>query len=409
MTKTRRRGLTAVLAFALVLGAAVIAGCGDDESGGGGDSEGSDSGPVKIGFAIGQSGLLEPYDTVAKVGADFAIEDINADGGADGRDLEAVEADTKSEPAAAANAAIQLLDDGADVLVVGCDFDLGGGASAIEANNRGVLAVSTCGASTKFGPSGAGDLVFTMASAAPSDGATMADYADQQGYEHPFLIEEQTVDFEKQAVFGFEERWKALGGELAGKATMQNDDQSFASQVSDIQSSSADAVFIATYMPGAAKLLREIRGAGIDVPILGTEDFDGDYWKEGVKDVSDLCFPTYGSIYGDDPEDNINALVDRFKEQEGSPPDLALGLVTGYSAVEAIAQAVEEAGGSSNGEDLATEMESWGDEDFLVGPTTFDEELHITLSREERVMCIDNGKTSFTETLRPEDVAVPES
>lgn len=32
------------------------------------------------------------------------------------------------------------------------------------------------------------------------------------------------------------------------------------------------------------KLLRQIRRAGIDVPILADEDIDGDYWKDALSD-----------------------------------------------------------------------------------------------------------------------------
>jgi len=41
------------------------------------------------------------------------------------------------------------------------------------------------------------------------------------------------------------------------------------------------------------KLLREIRRAGIDVPILAAEDIDGDYWKDARdEDLNDMYHTT---------------------------------------------------------------------------------------------------------------------
>ena len=50
-------------------------------------------------------------------------------GGIDGKPVKIVYADTKSDPAQGANAAIQVLEQGADMLVVSCDFDMGAPAA----------------------------------------------------------------------------------------------------------------------------------------------------------------------------------------------------------------------------------------------------------------------------------------
>ena len=59
-------------------------------------------------------------------------------------------------------------------------------------------------------------------------------------------------------------------------------------------------------MPGEASAVKQIRAAGLDMPLLGDEDLDGDYWKEAVPGLSDVYYSTYASIYGDDPDDQVN-------------------------------------------------------------------------------------------------------
>ena len=212
-----------------------------------------------------------------------------------------------------------------------------------------------------------------------------------------------------ESVGGFEGRFTALGGEVVASEQLKNDDQSFASQISAIESAQPDVIYASVYNPGAARLLRQIRRAGIDTPILWDEDIDGDYWKEALsdEDLNDIYFTTYASIYGDDPNDKLNALVDQYVQAEGADFLVAAGL-TGYSVVEAIAAAIEETGGSTDGAELAGVMQEWTDKEFVIGPTTYTEELHITPVREQRIMKIENGETTFLETFRPEEVALPE-
>ncbi len=46
-----------------------------------------------------------------------------------GRELELIELDGKTDPATVGNAARQLIEQGADVMIAPCDFDIGGPAS----------------------------------------------------------------------------------------------------------------------------------------------------------------------------------------------------------------------------------------------------------------------------------------
>ncbi len=79
---------------------------------------------ITVGFAIAKSGWLEAYDTPATTAARIRIDEINAAGGLLGRQINWIEADTKSDQAQSASAGLQLIDEGADMLIVNCDYDL---------------------------------------------------------------------------------------------------------------------------------------------------------------------------------------------------------------------------------------------------------------------------------------------
>lgn len=391
--------------MAVVVAAAGLAACG---SGSGDESSSSDEGPITLGFAIGETGFMEPYDVPARTVAEMAVEDINAAGGIDGRELEIISANTKSKPELAGNAATQVISDGADVVVTSCDFDQGSPA-AIVAQEAGKLAISTCAASTAFGPEGIGPLAFTMATAAPVEGAAMAEWGyNEKGWKTSATILDDTLEFTKQTTAGFISRWEELGGEVLKETTFKQGDPSIASQINEIKGldTPPDVLWLSSYMPSQASALKQIRAAGLDMPILGDEDLDGDYWKEAVPDISDVYYATYASIFGDDSDPAINKLLDRYEEQEGKLPDTALFL-TGYAMVQAIEKAVANSDGSTEGTDLQAALEEFDNEDLLL-PTTFTPEEHISFKRTLRIMEIQDGKTTLVKEFSPESVPLPE-
>ncbi len=400
-----QRALVAVLLALLVpLGLAACGSSGSkssSNSGSTGSSSSASKKPITLGFAIGQTGFMTAYDGPPKVAASMAMADINKAGGVSGRKLQLVSADTKSKAELAGDAATQVLSDGADIVVTSCDFDLGSPA-AIVAQNAGKLAFSTCAASAAFGPAGIGPLAYTMATAANAEGATMAEYGfNGKHYKSAYVIVDNTLEFTKQSTFGFANRWKQLGGTLAGQDTFKQEDQSIQAQITRFKglSTKPDFIYLASYMPGEAKAIKQIRNAGIKTPIFADEDVDGDYWKGAVPHLDNVTYTTYTSIYGDDPDAKVNELVQRYTAKAGKKPDTGLFL-TGYALVQAVAKAIDESGGSTDGKTLAPKLDTFKEEPFVL-PTTFTPALHITLDRTQRIMTIKDGKTTFVRTWKP--------
>ena len=61
---------------------------------------------------------------------DVAVADINAAGGVDGRKIEVIHVDAKSDLNLSATAALEVIEKGADVVVPMCDADFGAPAPA---------------------------------------------------------------------------------------------------------------------------------------------------------------------------------------------------------------------------------------------------------------------------------------
>src|SRR5438046_3222263 len=80
--------------------------------------------PIIIGFAIAKTGFLAPFDVPPSVAAQFAANKINKSGGILGRPVKLIFSDTRSDRAAGATAALDVINRGAAPLIVAsCDFD----------------------------------------------------------------------------------------------------------------------------------------------------------------------------------------------------------------------------------------------------------------------------------------------
>ena len=156
----------------------------------------ADEEPIIIGAAVALSGFVAPYDDGPQKAAQLAVKVINERGGVLGRPLDMIFADTKSDITHGTNAGLEVLDQGAQMVLVTCDYDFGGGAASV-ANARGIIAFSSCAADPKFGVQGIGPYAFTMSIGTPGQGALMAEWGyNEKGYRTAYMLVDPTVEFD---------------------------------------------------------------------------------------------------------------------------------------------------------------------------------------------------------------------
>lgn len=396
MVAGMRRPLAAALLVALALLAAAC-GSSDDAGSGTGTQSASGSGlpdgPIVIGSATARSGPFAPYDTGPATGLEVAVDDINRAGGVLGRRLEIVYADTESDPARGAAAALEVIDEGASVVVVSCDFDLGSPAAS-AAVAKGVLASSTCGASTRFNPDVLGPLVFTMSTGTPAEGEIMARWAAEvKGFRTAYVLEDPGFAYNKDLCEGFESAFPENGGEIVGSDTFKSTDTKISAQIGRISATKPDFVFLCALTPAGPTALKQLRAAGIDTPVLSGAAMDGSYWIRSVPNLSDFYFDTYGSIFGDDPRPEVNAFVEQEEAKTGSMPATSFDM-TGYALGQALARAIEQAR-SLDGEALSQALETFDGEELITGPTTFTATSHLNGVRPMAIIEVQDGRFRF--------------
>jgi branched-chain amino acid transport system substrate-binding protein len=338
------------LAIAPLLSLALLAGCGS-----GGDADSSAGGlpdEIVIGAAIAKSGYLVPYDAnIAAV--EQLVKETNARGGIDGSKIRVVSVDNRSEPQQQPIAVQEVIEDGADVLLFSCEVPISAAGAPI-AEEHDELNFTLCASEPGYGPPYTGRLSFSANRSLISEAATRATFLHQRGISHPFELTDTSILLGRIDQFGFEKTWEHLGGTLAGQADFKNEDLSIASQIAEIKRSGADAINISSYPPGGASAIKQIRAAGIDLPITAPSAFDGTFWLKGVPDTSNVYATLNGSAY--DPTDAETAKLFERLKRAGVDTDVSGNLLASYAAGQLILNAIRETG-TTDGEKLASALE----------------------------------------------------
>ena len=148
-----------------------------------------------------------------------------------------------------------------------------------------------------------------------------------------------------------------------------------------------DAVFLAGQVPGAGRVIANIRSAGIDVPILGSDAMGSpSFIAEGGLAVEGTVLASF--FHPDDPRPAVRSFVSDFHGRSGHDPDVASAL--GYDAVRLLAHAME-LGGSSAPESVANALHEMDEWTGVTGSFMFDERGDLVGRRPIQVIVRDGA------------------
>ena len=353
----------------------------------------ADDSKIVVGFATAQSGFMQAYDKPAEDAARIRIDEINKAGGLLGKQIEIVAADTKTDRAEGAKAGLEVIDKGADLVVVSCDYDFGAPA-ALAAEAAGKVSFFLCAESIKAGIQGVGPHSFSASILAAVQGATMAEWAYNKKNARTFYrLLDTWTEYNKGICDGFDwEMPKLKDAKLVGEDTFKNDDASIAAQITRIKSlpQEPDAIMLCTMMPGGVSAVKQIRAAGIKSMILNGSGMSGSYWLSATPDLTNFYVPDQGSVHGDDPNPKVNEFNATYKAATGSDPSSQY-VYPGYVMIDVWAKAVERAK-STDADAVVAELEKMKDEPTLFGPRTFTAELHHQNKGRYLITEVESGK-----------------
>ena len=360
--------------------------------------------PLVLGIVQAGSGFMGPIDTPARNALLLEVEKVNAAGGVNGQPIQVNFIDTETKFEAYAPNAQKVIDEGANVLIVTCDYDVSSPA-ALVAEAANVLNIAPCIGDPIYGPAGGLKLGFSMGDGVPGEASVMAEFANKQGYKTAVLMKDTSIKYTQNQCAVFDKRFTELGGKVLNTYEYVQGD-SVKETVSKIASGTKpDVIINCGYNPGGGQVAKEIRDGGLATPIISGFGMDGDFWVGGIPNLSDYYVVTYNAKNGDDANADVNAAAEEYKAKYGNLPDVG-GFVTGPTTLQVILEAYKQAG-SWDGDKMTAALETFKDVPTLAGPTSFSPDLHINVTRPMAILEVVDGKLKFIEAIAPEKVVFP--
>lgn len=395
--------ILSVLATGLVFGLVACGGDDDDDDGGTAataeeNGEGLSEGTYKIGFVESITGRLAFYDPVFAQGMKVAISQINDEGGVDGKlRLELIERDGKSEPAAGAVAARELVAEDVQFAVTPCDADIGIPAAQIFAEAQ-IPVVMACGSGWTF-PKIIGEYGFNNVFGTAAMGAAQAEYAIEKGWKRACDLSSNDYFYGKNTSDVFQARYKELGGEIVCHVFYKLTDSDFRAVATQIARAKPDVVTTTLVFPGATTFLQQVRTQGYRGPFIWADSIDGKAALGAGRALNNVFFTTHAC-----PEDQtVRDFFDAFKEATGKEPD-ANFVATGGDLVLQIQAALLEAG-STDGTAVRDAYDGLRDVEGVSGKITYaDAPLPRNPVKDVHVIEWADGKQKCVKNFYPEKI-----
>lgn len=250
---------------------------------------------ITIGLLAPLSGDVAVYGQAVRNGAMLYIDEINAQGGINGKQINVIEYDEKGDATEAVTAFTKMVDEGITALIgdVTTTPTEAVVAESQDYNMPMITASATAEAVTYDAESETlYSNVFRACFTDPFQGTKMADYAyNKMGATTAAVIYQTGNDYSEGLYNTFVEEFEALGGTIVDSEGYAKGDVDFNAQLTNINASSADVVFCPNYYEDDGKIVKQARAIGITAAFVGGDGWGGvcDYATAEELEGSMFC------------------------------------------------------------------------------------------------------------------------
>ncbi|WHZ03097.1 ABC transporter substrate-binding protein [Neobacillus sp. YX16] len=336
----RKKKLAGIF-MSFMMAAGVLAGCGGSST----TSGEKDGETVKIGANLELSGGVASYGQSIQEGLKLAIEEINKEG-IDGKKLELVTFDNKSDAAEATNGAIKLISQDKVSAIVGAATSTNTLAQVeIAQKNKTPLITPTGTNSTITSKDGVlNDFVFRTCFIDPFQGTVAANFASTDlKVKNAAIIIDSSSDYSKGLAASFQESFEGNGGKVVAEEAYVAKDTDFNAILTNIKAKNPEFIFLPGFYEEVGLIIKQARALGIDVPIMGGDGWDSPTLVDiaGADPLNNTFITNHYSSGDSDPkvQDFVKAFEGKY---DGKSPDAFAAL--GYDTAYYIADAVKRAG-----------------------------------------------------------------
>ena len=294
----------------------------------------------KIGGIGPTTGDAAIYGKAVKNGAQLAVDEINKNGGINGKKIEYKFEDDQSDAEKSVNAYNSLKDWGMQMLVGAVTSNP---CTAVVENTHNdnmfqLTPSATAVESIQY------DNAFRMCFSDPNQGSASADYiADNKLASKVAVIYNSSDPYSSGIYQKFAEEAKAKGlDDVAAEAFTADSKTDFSVQIQKAQSSGAELVFLPIYYQETSLILAQAKKAGFTPKYFGCDGMDGILALDGFdKSLAEgLMFLT--PFTADAEDEKTQAFVKAYKDAFGDTP--IQFAADAYDCVYTIKAAIEKSG-----------------------------------------------------------------
>jgi branched-chain amino acid transport system substrate-binding protein len=229
----------------------------------------------------------------------------------------------------------------------------------------------------------------------------MAEYAyDTLGLHNIAVWTDNAMDYTTGLSRYFVERFTQLGGKVAIEDVYMTSDQDFSALVARLQATDGiDGVFASSGPDTAGIIIKQVREAGIAMPILAGDGFDTDLVTSvpGAKLATNVYFTTHAYVgLETGPANEFRAA---YEKEYGTPPENAFAAL-GYDAMGLVADAITRAGSADPKAVTEALAATGGYADAVTGAIAYVGGSRVP-SKPVAIMHVVDGAVSLEATVTP--------
>lgn len=377
-------GLIATLLFAFAC----------QPGGGGGDK-------VRIGVFMSLTGDTANFGISSTNGIKMAADEVNAAGGINGKQIELLVQDDRSDASEAATIVTKFVTQDQVHAILGEVASSRSIAAAPIAQNAKIPMLTP--SSTNPEVTKKGDFIFRSCFIDPVQGAAIAQFgAKTLNAKRGALMVDRKNDYSTGLEKVIKEVFTRLGGQIAVTQSYQAGDQDFNAQITSIKGANPDIIFVPGYYGDVGLFAKQARDKGITVPLVGGDGWDSpSLYQIGGAALNGCYFSNHYSP--DDADPIVQKFVNDYKSRYGSVPDALAA--TAYDAARIMFDAIKRANsldGAAIREALAATKEFPG----VTGKVTFNENRDA-VKPIVMIKIQEGGKFVVAERVQVEGAAMP--
>ena len=320
---------------------------------------------ITIALAGPETGPVTQYGTIQKIGAEAAIDFLNANGGFNGKKLVVKSYDDACEPKQAVTVANQIVNDGVK-FVIGhlCSSSTMPAAEIYDEN--GIVMITAASTSPELSQKGYSTILRTIGTDLQSAPVSAAYIADVIKPKHIALLHDKQA-YGQGLVDAVAADLKARGIEPVIVEGVNKGQSDFSALITKLKNANVDFVYWGGFHPEAGAILRQGADQGFKPVFMGADGVDNVDLFAIAGNAAEGVLATVPKDFSAAPENAAIVEAIKAKKQDPNGPFV----MPSYAAVQVIAEAAKRSG-SDDPETIAKTLRE-GEYDTAIGKIGFAE------------------------------------